>query len=299
MDVAFREQGTVLHHRLIARLLTATVIGQVLIVVTGGVVRITDSGLGCPTWPRCTDESITPTAGDGAMWIEFSNRLIALAVVGLCAASFIVLHRRRDAVLTALTTAQLGGVIGQAALGGLSVLVELDPLVVAAHLLVSVCLIYVAVAVKVRADHAQISPTDIDRASRALASVVLFVGLPMMLAGALITAAGPHAGDPGADRLALNEPVAIRVHAVAALLLMGVLVLASRSLARARRASDVRAALVVILGLLVAQLTIGTWQVTAGRPAIAVALHLLIAATLTALVAYVHCRTRTPARSIR
>lgn len=290
-------------HQAAGQLLTATVIAQVLIVVTGGIVRVTGSGLGCPTWPRCTEESFSPVADEVTMWIEFSNRLIALGLVGLCVASLIVLVRRGDAVLTAWAAAQLGGVVAQAVLGGISVLVDLHPLVVAAHLLVSAFLIYAAVTIKVGAESAQgLASASADRRSQMLASAVLATGLVVMIAGALVTASGPYAGDPGAERLGLNEPLSIRFHAVAAVALLGLLVVAAHSLARAHHGPDVRAALVAALGLIVAQLAVGTGQTTAGRPAWAVVVHLLIAAALAAILSYIHRRTRiatTAERSIR
>ena len=115
------------------------------LVLTGGAVRITGSGLGCPTWPECTPGSYTPVPhqaeGQLHAWIEFGNRLLtfALVAVSLAVLIYVLYKRRRD--LRSLAIGQLLGILGQGVLGGITVLTDLHPLPVAGHLLLSIILL--------------------------------------------------------------------------------------------------------------------------------------------------------------
>lgn len=276
------------------RVLAATAMAQLAIVVTGGVVRITDSGLGCPTWPRCTDASIGPVGAGLTMWIEFSNRLVAAGVIALCVASLVVVARRRDRPSVAWAAAQLAGVISQAIVGGVAVMASLDPIVVALHMLVSAFLIYAAVTIKMRFDPplAGFRPTS---RVRHLATATCAIGLVVVVAGTAVAAAGPYAGDATAARLSVNLVVATRLHALAAMILLGFLLATTRatrthtmSRSGGPPGSGPNALLIAALGLLVAQLGVGVWQVSSGRPALGVVVHLLLAAILVAVLSCLH-----------
>ncbi|MCA1707997.1 MAG: COX15/CtaA family protein, partial [Actinobacteria bacterium] len=143
--------------RQITRLALAAVIANTVIVVTGALVRLTGSGLGCPTWPRCTDSSFVTTREYGIHGvIEFGNRMlgfpVAAVVMACVAATMLQRPRRRDLVL--LSWALLAGVATQGVLGGITVLTHLNPWIVAGHFLVSMALIAIAVALHVRSAEA-------------------------------------------------------------------------------------------------------------------------------------------------
>ncbi|CAM5563036.1 Heme A synthase OS=Streptomyces alboniger OX=132473 GN=CP975_08185 PE=4 SV=1 [Streptomyces alboniger] len=171
----------------------------VLIVVTGGAVRLTGSGLGCPTWPKCTADSLTTTHEMGFHGvIEFGNRMLTYV---LCAAVgwAIITARSQKPVrrsLTRLGWAQFWLVMGNAVLGGIVVLVGLNPYTVAAHFLLSSALIAVAVTMWQRTREGDAEPRPL--VGRAVAQLVWFLvaaSVLLIAVGTVVTGAGPHAGD--------------------------------------------------------------------------------------------------------
>ena len=129
----------------------ATLVANIAIVVTGGVVRLTGSGLGCPTWPRCTDESFTPhRALDVHSAIEFGNRMITFLLAAVAIATVVAAWRVGRRGLLRLAVLLALGVPAQAVLGGVTVLLDLNPWVVAGHLLISMAMISVAVSQSAR-----------------------------------------------------------------------------------------------------------------------------------------------------
>ncbi|MFM1952351.1 MAG: hypothetical protein RJA33_1145 [Actinomycetota bacterium] len=197
------------------------------LIVTGGAVRVTGSGLGCPTWPECTGDSYTPIAGqeEGTLkpWIEFGNRLltIALALVILILIGIILKARRRD--LLPLALAQIAGVIGQIILGGITVLTDLHPLSVASHFLLSIILIAATYSLLVRSYGERV------KTPRRYLLVQIHTALTFLVivAGTLLTGAGPHAGDEKAPRLEIAITTLAAVHGfmVIALILLTVFTL--------------------------------------------------------------------------
>jgi cytochrome c oxidase assembly protein subunit 15 len=167
-----------------------------LIVLTGAAVRLTGSGLGCTNWPRCGDTFVAPMELNA--WIEFGNRLVT-GLVGIpCIAAFVLSFkrepRRRDlVVLSALLPL---GVLGQAVLGGLTVLFELRPGFVMGHFLLSMVLLGAGVALYWRARHEPEDAVVHDRRLVLLTRALLAWGSVVLFAGTLTTAAGPH---PGSD----------------------------------------------------------------------------------------------------
>ncbi|MCW5249426.1 MULTISPECIES: COX15/CtaA family protein [unclassified Streptomyces] len=193
----------------------------VIIVVTGGAVRLTGSGLGCPTWPKCTDDSLTATSAMGVHGvIEFGNRLLTYV---LCAAVgwAIVAARsqkpyRRGPVL--LGWAQFWLVMGNAVLGGIVVLVGLNPYTVAAHFLLSTALIAVATVMWQRTREGDGAPRPLVGTSVAqLVWVMVGVSAVLIAVGTVVTGAGPHAGDSSdVPRMPLDWETVSKLHAVLA-----------------------------------------------------------------------------------
>ncbi|MEY2876867.1 MAG: hypothetical protein RLZ24_294 [Actinomycetota bacterium] len=189
---------------------------QAALVLTGGAVRLTGSGMGCPTWPECVPGSYLPVEGqaEGALhaWIEFGNRLLTFALFFAAVATLIVVLRsgRRD--LRFLAATQILGILGQGVLGGITVLTNLNPLSVASHLLLSIILIASATSLHSRRHHPQVRTSSPQvRISRiSLAHIVVaFIAIAL---GTLVTGSGPHAGDVDAPRLDFDISAITRLH---------------------------------------------------------------------------------------
>ncbi|MBO1285193.1 heme A synthase [Streptomyces albidoflavus] len=200
--------------------LTALVMA-VVIVVTGGAVRLTGSGLGCPTWPKCTEDSLTSTREMGLHGaIEFGNRMLTYV---LCAAVGWAIIAARSAkprrrALTRLGWAQFWVVMGNAILGGIVVLVGLNPYTVAAHFLLSTALIALATVMwqRTREGDEPARPL-VGRPLRQLVQVMVAVTALLIAVGTVVTGAGPHAGDSSdVPRMPLDWEMVSRVHAVLA-----------------------------------------------------------------------------------
>ncbi len=265
--------------RLLRRLAYASIVANVAIVVTGGAVRLTASGLGCPTWPRCTDESYvtTPEMGVHGM-IEFGNRLITFAVGAIVLAGLVAALRQRPRrrSLVVLAAAVLLGIPAQGVIGGITVLTDLNPWVVGLHFLLSMALIAGAYAFWRRADEPDgpVRPT-VPRPLRTLAWLTTAVSGAVVVAGVVVTGSGPHSGDRGARRNGLDPEAISQVHADLVFLLVGL----SVALWFALRAVGAPAAAVRAAGILVlvelAQGVVGFVQYFTGLPAVLVAAHML------------------------
>lgn len=258
----------------------ATVITNVGIVFTGGVVRVTGSGLGCPDWPACEGMTVVPMPSADAGWhqfIEFGNRTLTFVV--LAAAVWALWAVKRDAPdrrdLKALAWALIAGILGQAILGGITVLTGLNPWVVMAHFLLSMVLIAIAVTLHERVS--QPPPAEPHRALRSLAALFLPVAVTVLVLGTFVTAAGPHAGDPGTPRLGFNIRNMAFAHAQAVWVLI-TLTTATLVVARGLGARRTQKAAAIALGIELAQGGIGYTQYALGIPASLVSLHLLGAA---------------------
>lgn len=261
----------------------AGIVANIAIIVTGSVVRITGSGLGCPDWPTCEGASVVPRAAT-AEWhtfIEFGNRLMTFAVLAVALWVLWLVRRQaagptpREATLRRLAWAQVAGVLAQAVLGGITVLTGLLPLVVAAHLLASMALVAVAVALH---DRALVRPAPVVPALRPLSAVAVVAAGAVLVLGTLVTAAGPHSGgDPGTVRLGLDIRLLAVAHADAVWLLVGTTV-ACLIVARAHGAERAVRAAWLLLGLEVVQGSIGYAQYALGVPPAPVVVHVLGAA---------------------
>ena len=198
----------------------AGVAGNALIMATGAAVRVSGSGLGCPTWPKCTGDSLVPTHSSQHaavnMAIEFGNRLLTFLVLAVGVAVFVAAlrlrPRRKD--LVRLAAVQPLSVVAQAVVGGIVVLTDLNPAAVAAHFLISPALLAAATALWIRAGEGDQPPRTVVRnelvwLARALVGVV-FV---LLIAGTVVTGTGPHAGDAKAPRFGFNIEQVAQLHA--------------------------------------------------------------------------------------
>ncbi len=249
---------------------------QSALVITGGAVRVTGSGLGCPTWPECTPGSYTPVPGqaEGALhaWIEFGNRLLTFALLFAALATVIAILRagRRD--LRFLGATQVLGILGQGVLGGITVLTDLNPLAVGSHLLLSILLIAAATSLHSRRHHPYVrtSSTQVRISRLSLAHInVAFIAITI---GTLVTGSGPHAGDVDAPRLDFAITTITRFHSLSVWLLMGITIvfLFSKSLN-----FETKRWLRIFLVLAIAQGGLGYIQYFLGVPEGLVVLHLL------------------------
>jgi cytochrome c oxidase assembly protein subunit 15 len=281
---------------LLRRLALASLITNVGLVVTGAAVRLTGSGLGCPTWPQCTDQSYVPHSALGMHGaIEFGNRLLGFVVAAIAIGTWVVVMRyrpkRRD--LRRLATAAALGVPLQAVIGGISVLTGLNPWIVSAHFLVSPVIVTLSVSLLRRSrtsPYPHTPPVVRALATACVVAVWLVVGL-----GTLVTGSGPHAGDPEAGRNGFNEVVISQLHADGVFALLGVslaLVIATRVTATSRTLRKLAAWL---LAMELAQGTVGFVQYFTGLPWVLVLIHMFFAGVLIALVTAVYGERGTPA----
>ena len=259
---------------------------QAALVVTGGAVRLTGSGLGCPTWPECTPGSYTPVPhqaeGQLHAWIEFGNRLLTFALVAVALAVLInVLYRgRRD--LRSLALGQVLGILGQGILGGITVLTDLHPLPVAGHLLLSIILIAGAASLYSRREYSARPRTDLDKLTKRVS--VLHIGLTfvVIILGTIVTGSGPHAGDEKAQRFGFDIRTVSWLHADAVIALIG---LTAAYYILVRNDPKLLRRVQVFLVVALAQGAIGYIQYFTGIPEILVAAHLL-GATLVWITAW-------------
>jgi cytochrome c oxidase assembly protein subunit 15 len=272
----------------VRRLAVASLIGQTLLVVTGGAVRLTASGLGCPTWPRCTDTSLANTPEMGIHgFIEFGNRLLTFALAAIALLMLVYLwnlrKERRDLFLLALGL--LASIPAQAVIGGITVLTNLNPWVVGLHFLVSMALVVIATLLVNRAygrtgRQATLRLTALPGVLRPVtAAVGLFSALAVML-GVVVTGSGPHAGDADAPRNGLDWDLFSHIHAVPAYLITaGTLVALVLVIARRIR-GPFRTSVLLLLAVTLLQAVIGFTQYYNGIPALLVGAHMLGAALL-------------------
>lgn len=262
----------------------ATLVGQILIIATGGAVRLTGSGLGCPTWPRCTAESFVPTPEMGIHGvIEFANRLLTFLLVAIAILTFLSVVRmwktRRDLWVLALVVGFAIPV--QAVIGGITVLTNLNPFVVGLHFLASIAMVAIATVYAYRVFRG--------RRGRLLAVPPGFAGLAVVtavvagitvLVGILTTGSGPHAGDGGAARNGLDPELMQHVHSWPAYALLALtVVLAGWAVVGVQQAV---VPVLVLFGLELLQIAVGLIQSRLGLPEILVGIHMVLAACLTA-----------------
>jgi len=283
----------------VRRWAVASLVANIAIVVTGGAVRLTSSGLGCPTWPRCTPDSYVAQAESGIHGaIEFGNRLLTFVLAAVAVATFVAAwrHRPRRRDLRGLALALGLGIPAQAVIGGITVLTGLDPWIVMLHFLVSMVMIAAAVVLVRRAgaEGGPTAPVGSPLLRRLVAAVAAVVAVVVYL-GVVTTGSGPHAGDALAPRTGLDPQVVSRLHADAVLVLVGLTIVLVVALAAAGAPARFRRAARTLLVVELAQGLIGGAQSALGLPEPLVGLHLLGAALTVAATADLVLATRQPA----
>ena len=258
---------------------------QAALVVTGGAVRLTGSGLGCPTWPECTPGSYTPVPHQAEpqlnVWIEFGNRLLTFVLVIASAAVIIAVLKSKRKDLRVLAVGQFLGIFGQGILGGITVLTDLNPIPVAGHLLLSIILIAGATSLYSRryTPVVFVKPTSLTSKISRVHIVTSFV---VIILGTIVTGSGPHAGDAQAKRFDFDIRTVAWLHADAVIFLLGVtfaFYVAQGTSAHTKKAIKVFALIALAQG------GIGYIQYFTGIPEILVAAHLL-GATLVWIAAW-------------
>ena len=248
---------------------------QSALVVTGGAVRLTGSGLGCPTWPECTPGSYTPVPhqaeGQLHAWIEFGNRLLTFALLfsALSVIAHVLLTRRKD--LRLLAAGQLVGILGQGVLGGITVLTDLHPLPVAGHLLLSIILIAGATSLYSRRHSPNQKSAAPTKTIAILSQLHIVTAFVVIVLGTLVTGSGPHAGDEKSRRFGFDIQTVAWIHADAVIFLMGLTV---ALLVTASLEQRTKKAIYIFLGISLAQGAIGYTQYFTGIPEALVAAHL-------------------------
>ncbi|MER7155601.1 COX15/CtaA family protein [Streptomyces lydicus] len=264
----------------VRRAALATVVMAVIIVVTGGAVRLSQSGLGCSTWPKCTPDSLTPTAAMGINGIiEFSNRMLTdvlCAVVGLFIIAARARHPRRRS-LTRLGWAQFWLVMSNAVIGGITVLSGLNPYIVGSHFLAATALLTVAVLSWRRACEGDEEPRDlVTRPVRQLAWLLVGATGALTVIGTVVTGAGPHAGDARkVHRIPLNWQEITQLHVDFVYIVVGLTVALWFTLRAVKAPAAPRRMVLELFGCLMAQGVIGYVQYFMGLPELVIGLHML------------------------
>ena len=263
------------------RIFTLLVFLQGALIVTGGAVRVTGSGLGCPTWPECTPGSYTPVPnqaeGQVHAWIEFGNRLLTFVLLITALAVFIISLRITKTATAKnrvrfLSILQMLGILGQGLLGGITVLTDLHPLPVAGHLILSIFLVSGAISLRYEVvGLQQEKPTGL---VQFLLPIYTWLTLSVIVIGTVVTGSGPHAGDEKAQRFGIDARVISWLHAdfvIALLILSALLYLIIRQSGSKILKKRMGIFLIIALG----QGSIGYIQYFTGLPEALVAAHLL------------------------
>lgn len=268
-------------------LLVLNLVMQVLIVVTGGLVRLTGSGLGCPTWPRCDPGSYTPVleAADGIHpYIEFGNRLLSIVVGAVALLTFLaVLRWARRRPLPLLAGLVLLGTLAQAVLGGITVLTGLDPFTVMAHFLISMVLISLSTLLvwHLRSPGRRVADEPVPTLLPRLGWLIVAVGVLVLVLGTVVTGSGPHSGDATEPaRFALDPRTMSWLHADAVVVFVGLLVAMLVATRLVPALAPVRRVWEVLMAVTLAQGLVGYVQYALDLPVLLVALHMLGAGLL-------------------
>ncbi len=264
---------------LLCRLTVAVVVVNI---ATGAAVRLSDSGLGCPDWPTCSQHRLTPALSLHPL-LEFSNRLVVVALVVMCAltlvAALLRAPRRRD--LTWLAGGLILGVIGEAVLGAFVVYSKLNPYVVSIHFDLGLALLAVAVVLALRADHAggrgrvAVTPRGLG-----LSRVLVALVAAAIVVGSVTTGTGPHAGGPGAKRIPVPLDDMVRTHSIVVLVAGAVLLWLLYVLWKDDAPAAIQDRGRAVLAAMVAQGIIGYTQFFTHLPPLLVGIHVLGAAVV-------------------
>ena len=264
---------------------------QILIVVTGGAVRLTASGLGCPTWPKCTEDSITNVPEQGIHgFIEFANRLLTFVLILIALLTFIAIMRSGKAKRKGMVwpSFSLGlGIIAQAIIGGISVLTNLNPWVVGLHFIVSSVLISIASILVWRFYKPEHQP--VPYSVYLLTPWIALSGIVALVVGVVVTGAGPHAGDANSPRNGLDLEIWQHLHSYPGYLSIALTFITLLLLVRVNKLNAVSLSTKVTFWLFIAlavQAIIGIAQSRMGVPPILVGLHMLGASVIASLLTF-------------
>jgi heme a synthase len=287
----------------------ANLVVQSGIIVTGALVRISGSGLGCPTWPQCVEGSYTPTARQEEAfhkYIEFGNRLLTFVVAAVAIATIIAMildtRRRRRSGLSArkgliiLSVVPLLGTIIQAVLGGVTVLTGLHPVTVSAHFLLSMLLVAASVALVARTRDPGDYPIRYlaPKAVRILAWALVAATALVVFLGVIVTGSGPHSGDAEVEaRFSFDPRTVAWIHADTVFLFLGLLCGMIVALFLFHSTGRMRRRVILVTAIAIAQASVGYIQYFAGLPEVLVFLHVIGAVLVWIAVLFVPFSMRT------
>jgi cytochrome c oxidase assembly protein subunit 15 len=267
----------------------ASLISQIGIIVTGGAVRLTGSGLGCTEWPHCMPGTMTPTAEMGVHGIiEFANRTLTFVLLIIAVATIVSVWklRRSHPAIYWLAWTLLAIIPVQAVIGGITVWTDLNPWVVSLHFIASAFLVCTA-ALLVNRTGLRIHPNPgglaggtVPRALRPLASCAWILSAAAVVLGTVVTGTGPHAGDPEAPRHAFDPEIVTRLHVVPVYLLIAVTIIALVVAYKANAGAALKHALWWLVAVILVQGLIGYIQHLTGLPIVLVLAHMLGSALL-------------------
>jgi cytochrome c oxidase assembly protein subunit 15 len=262
------------------RIFTFLLILQAALVVTGGAVRLTGSGLGCPTWPECTPGSYTPVPkqaeGQLHAWIEFGNRLLTfllllVALIALVIAVRVSKGLENKSSIRSLALGQVLGIFGQGILGGITVLTDLNPIPVAAHLLLSMILISGAASLRFIIVGLETQQTDTTQLTLIRSQV--FITAAVLILGTIVTGSGPHAGDEKTKRFSF-DPRSVSILHADFVIILSVITIILWLLTKSLKGVIYRRNNILLLVIFM-QGVIGYVQYFTGLPELLVGFHLL------------------------
>lgn len=264
-----------------------SLISQILIVVTGGAVRLTGSGLGCPTWPECEPGSLVNVPEQGIHGvIEFGNRLLTFLLLFISLATFITVMRLKKGHRKGLFWTSLGlglGIVAQAVLGGITVLTGLNSWIVGAHFLVSMVLISIATFLVWYARGRR--KLEANRALSSISLAIVPVAIAVITIGVILTGSGPHAGDSETPRNGLDSELWSHYHSYPAYLLLTLAIVHLILRFHLTGASSAKYSLTFV-AVISSQALLGLIQTWTGLPEVLVALHMLGASVLASMTTY-------------
>ena len=271
----------------LSRVLLVNLILEIGIVVTGGLVRLSGSGLGCPTWPQCVPGSFTPVPYQAQGFhklIEFGNRTLTSVVSVAALVVIVAIWRwapgRRG--LRAISVLPLVGVMLQAVLGGIAVLTGLNPAIVAAHFLASMVLVSLSAYLLYRVGEGDQRPAALVRPQiRSMAWAVATLGAVTRILGTMVTGSGPHSGDASTPRFGFDPRTISWLHADAVMLFTGLVIAVLLAVQLTAADPRPRRAWHAVLGVTVLQALVGYVQYLTGLPDALVMVHMLGASLLT------------------
>lgn len=268
----------------VRRLTLANLIANIGIIITGGAVRLTGSGLGCAQWPTCNEGNVFPTPEMPVhTYVEFINRTFTFILVVIALLTWLVVRRMVPARpdLTRLAFLVGLGIPAQAVLGGITVLTGLNPYTVMGHLMISMVLVYWATLAHHRAQHLDRPVTPYRNAGMHwLARLLMFATYLTLAIGTFVTGSGPHGGDPEAGRTGFDPELISQLHADAVFLLVGVTVAILAMAFALDTSAGLRKAVITLLVVEATQSVIGYVQYFTDLPVVLVGFHLLGAALI-------------------